>query len=375
MKLSRRRLLLAPLALGALALERNTLAAKPGRIAPPSAEARRNQAIERGLRFVYATALVPRNFAEHGDDFLWCFHTISATAADPKLAALARRMGEERARAWRRLNPRVPADAEADHVEALIFGSHAADLLGVPGPGMREELQRAAGRFGAVDFLHFDPAREPPPDDVPDACSRCRSDNARGRRRCTTCGGPLAMKSAYDLLCDALISTYSGDRYGVPLGATYADVAALIPRLRPYRGYDNGSNPAFMETAYAVTHVVYTMNDYGTYRLKPEWLPQEFDFLLANFGVSIELDDPETMGEFVDSLKAFGMTEQDPAIAAGIEFLLETQQRDGSWGGRAEKDAYARYHPAWTAVDGLRDYAFARGEGVSFPEALERARG
>lgn len=374
MKLSRRQVILASFAIGAVAPGYRALAAKPRQRIAAGSETARRQAIERGLHFVYRTAGVPKNFADYGDDYLWCFCTIARSSADPKLAALAQRMGEERARAWRRLHPRVPAKADADEVASLAFGSHAADLLGLSGAEMREELRQAAERYGAADFLRFDPLREPPPADVPDTCSRCGSDNERSRRRCATCGGKLEMKSSYDVLCDALITTYTGDRYGVRLGASYADVAALVPRLRPYRGYEDGENAAFLETAYAITHIVYTMNDYGLRRLKPEWLPQEYDFLLANFGACMTLEDPETMGEFVDSLKAFGLTDQDPVIQAGMEFLIETQNGDGSWGEVGDKDVYQRYHPTWTAVDGLRDYAL-RDDGVSFPDALERASG
>ena len=52
---------------------------------------------------------------------------------------------------------------------------------------------------------------------------------------------------------------------------------------------------------------------------------------------------------------------------------VRSQNKDGSWGDVTDKDIYQRYHPTWTAVDGLRDYAF-QGEGVSFPEALSRAQ-
>jgi hypothetical protein len=216
--------------------------------------------------------------------------------------------------------------------------------------------------------------REPPPLDLPETCTRCDNDNARGVRRCTTCGNRLTMRSRYDVLCDTLVTTYSGDRYGVPLGASYPETVALLPRMRPYRGYEAGKNPEFIDTAYAITHVVYTMNDYGTWRLRPEWLPAEFEFLKANLRASILLKDPETTGEFVDSLKALGLADSDPLIRTGTEYLLATQHRDGSWGDVAEKDVYQRYHPTWTAIDGLRDYAY-RGEGVSFPEALVRLRG
>jgi hypothetical protein len=30
------------------------------------------------------------------------------------------------------------------------------------------------------------------------------------------------------------------------------------------------------------------------------------------------------------------------------------------------RDTYQRYHPTWTAIDGLRDYRW-RGERLSFP--------
>jgi hypothetical protein len=35
----------------------------------------RERAVERGLRFIYRTALDPRNFAEHGHNYLWCYDT------------------------------------------------------------------------------------------------------------------------------------------------------------------------------------------------------------------------------------------------------------------------------------------------------------
>jgi hypothetical protein len=374
MRLSRRRMLLMPLALGAPFLFPRALSAKPLWPGARYSAEQRTRAIARGLRFVYATAVQPKNFAEYGDDYLWCFHTISNTAADPALKRTARKMGEERAKAWRRLHPRVPVDADANEISSLAFGSHAADQLGLRDERMEMELRRAAGRFGAADYLSFDPTRELPPADVPDTCVRCDNDNPRGARRCRNCGAKLEMTDAYEVLCDALIATYTGDRYGVRLGASYPEVAALLPKMRPYRGYEAGKNERFVATAYAVTHVVYTMNDYGTWRLKPEWLPAEHAFLRENLRASIALDDPETTGEFLDTLKAFGTADNDPLIRAGVEFVLATQNKDGSWGDVTDKDVYQRYHPTWTAVDGLRDYAF-QGERVSFPKALKQAQG
>jgi hypothetical protein len=378
MRFSRRQMVLGPLALGAIGLSSSAAADPRGRsdrrTGPPYTDQDRRRATLRGLRFIHATARVPANFAQHGEDYLWCFHTIASTAADPDLAQLARRMGLAAARAWRRLHPVVPADVPAGDITWLAYGSRTADLLGVPDRRMHEALRRAAEGYGAADFLDFDPARELPPADVPDTCTRCLEENERGLTRCSTCGNALDMKSPYGVLMDALIATCMGDRYGVRLGAGYADVAALVPRMRPYRGYEGGNNPEFTATAYAVTHIVYTLNDYGTWRLDPAWLPQELAFLRANLEAGLALRDPELLGEYLDCLKAFGVPSDNALVRAGVDFLMAAQNRDGSWGHVQDSDIYQRYHSTWTAVDGLRDFAF-RGEGTSFPEALERLKG
>jgi len=184
------------------------------------------------------------------------------------------------------------------------------------------------------------------------------------------------MINPYELLLDALITTWSGEHYGVKLGADFGDVAALIPTLRPYRGAERGRNDDFIDIAYAVTHIVYVFNDYGKYRLRPEWLPQEYDYLKDNFEYVIAIDDPETMGEFIDTLKSFGMTEKDPLIRRGMDFILSRQHADGSWGDidPADRDPYTPYHSTWTAINGLMEYALGE-ERVSFPAALKRANG
>ena len=76
--------------------------------------------------------------------------------------------------------------------------------------------------------------------------------------------------------------------------------------------------------------------------------------------------DPEMLGEIVDSLKAFGLTEAHPLVREGVEYLLAAQNADGSWG-PTDGDVYARYHSTWTALDGLRPYA-PRARGLSFPK-------
>ena len=79
------------------------------------------------------------------------------------------------------------------------------------------------------------------------------------------------------------------------------------------------------------------------------------------------MKDPETMGEFLDTLKSFGLSEDHSLIQTGVNFLLATQNEDGSWGDTEADDIYQRHHPTCTAIDGLREYRW-HGKRLSFPE-------
>ncbi len=330
----------------------------------------RARAIERGLRFIYQTASVENNFEKHGSDYLWCFYSIATTSKDPSLRELAWSMGRERGNVWHEKQSGIPIDAAADDVADIAFGAYALQQLGTPDEALKERVRQAAGRFSAVDFLSFDPAREPPPADLPYVCEQCKLRNPRGADRCRRCGKPLKIRNRYDLWDDALITTYTGDCYGVRLGARYADVVKWAPAMRPYPPRSNGSVQDFYDTLYSITHLIYTLNGYSMYRLSPEWLPDEFEYLKTNLKQAVKLHDPETMGEFMDTLLSFGMTEADPLIRTGVNFLMKTQNADGSWGNPRDRDIYNRYHSTWTAIDGLREYQW-HGERLSFPELAD----
>jgi hypothetical protein len=166
------------------------------------------------------------------------------------------------------------------------------------------------------------------------------------------------MRTRQDVWYDALITAYVGDRYGVRLGASYADVLSWLPKLRPHRGAEAAE---FYDTVYAVTHVVYTLNDYGRRRIPARLLPEEFAFLKSNLRAAVAQGDADMLGEFMDSLRAFGLTDRDAEIREGMEYLLAHQNPDGSWGDASERDVYRRYHPTWNAVAALSNYAW-RGD-------------
>jgi hypothetical protein len=330
----------------------------------------REQAIQRGMDFIYGMACNPEHFAECGQELLYFFHKIASTSLDKNLRRMARGMVKERFRQWQRNNEPLPPDADTD---TIILGYHeewTAKLLGVRNVARKHQLQEAARRFTVDDFFWFNPFTEAPATDVPNTCY-CGTWNERGRKRCSNrkCKAELLMMTRYEVWYYSLTRAYCAHSFGLKLGANYLDVLNWLPTLYPYLGRESTSDLEFVDSIYAISHLVYTLNDYGVYNLSPRWLPREYEFLQSNLHEAIELDNPDMMGEILDSLMSFGLTDRHQLIRKGIDFLLSRQNHDGSWGDAEPDYLYGRYHPTWTAIDGLREFAW-RGEGLKFPKAL-----
>lgn len=321
----------------------------------------------RGLEFIYATARDPANFADYGFDYTFCLHWIASTSRDRALRRAARVMAVECARRWREANPTLPEDADAETIAQAVFGGLTADRLGLRDAAFRREVRGAALNVNVCDVLWFDPTEGPPPDDLPNDCA-CGEVNTRGRATCRGCRRRLKRLSRYELWLLALIRSYLGERYRVKLGASYADVLRFLPSMRPYPKRADGYED-FIWAVYAVTHVVYTLNGYSTYKLSPRWLPDEYEFLKDSLDEVINLEDADAVGEVLDSLKSFGLSERHALIRRGVAFLLSSQNEDGSWGDREAADVYERYHPTLTAVNGLRDYSW-KEKRLVFPHLL-----
>jgi hypothetical protein len=318
----------------------------------------------RGVEFIYDVACVPENFSEYGSNLLYFFNFIASTSKDVELRRVARRMSRERFLHWRRNHRSLPRNAASETLLDFVLGGHAAQRMGIRDRALKKRLAAAVPRYGAEDYLWFDPHVEPPPADVPEGCE-CGAANERGRKRCRGCRRALDMVNRYRVWCVALTAAYCGECYGVPLGARYSEVLKWLPVMRPYRGRERDRNPDFFHAVYAVTHLVYTLNDYGVYQLSPRWLPYEYEFLTSSLKDAIALDDPDMVGEFLDSLMAFGLNHRQPLMRSGVDYLLSQQNEDGSWGD-TEGDVYTRYHATWAVVDGLREYNW-RGQRLKFP--------
>jgi hypothetical protein len=328
----------------------------------------RDAAIERGLDFIYRFGSKRERFANYGSFLICCFALVGATSRAPKLRRIGRERVHELLRHWSRLHPSLPSDATSDLLLKFVLVRYAQSRIGVRDPAGLKQMKAVTRQFRAADLLGFDPLSEPPPDDLPYPCV-CKFQNPRGRKACKQCKRRLRIQTRYRVWMDALANTYVAERCGVLFGARYADVLKWLPFMRPYPTADKHDEELVRDAIYAVTHIVYTLNDYNTYRLPSRYLSREFAYLKANVATACAQHDPELLGELLDSLKAFGLSGRHLLIQRGTEYLLAEQNEDGSWGDPEEENLRTRCHTTWTAIDGLRDFAW-RGKRLSFP-ALE----
>ena len=322
----------------------------------------RDAAIQRGVDFIYRVSQKQKCFASYGSFLICCFALLAATSRNPKLRAQGRDHAKQLLRRWSHTHPSVPADASSDLLFEFVLVHYAKRRLGLHDSAGAKAVKLAARNFSASDLLGFDPGKEPPPDDLSYPCD-CAFQNSRGRKTCKQCRRRLRIRSRYKVWMEALANTYVAERCGVLFGASYADVLMWMPAMRPYPT-DEADEDVLRDAIYAVTHIVYTLNDYGTYRLSPRWLPREFAFLKANVASSCARKDPEVLGELLDSLQALGLNGTHSLIRRGTKYLLAEQNKDGSWGDPDEDNIRTRCHTTWTAIDGLRSYAW-HGERVS----------
>lgn len=332
----------------------------------PDHIASRETTITRGLDFIYRLARTPDGFDSYGSLLICCFALVGATSRDTSLRQLARSRAQILARRWGRVHPRVPPDPAPDLVLHFILVRYALSRIGLRDAALNAQIRSAAKRFSAEDLLGFNPVTEPPAKNLSYRCD-CGLQNQRGRTFCKQCRRRLEIQNCYRVWMGALAKTYVSGRCGILFGARYPDVLKWLPAMRPYPVDAEEDVELLRDAIYAVTHIVYTLNDYGTYRLRTGWLAREFTFLKANVAPACERKDPEVLGELLDSLKAFGLRASHPLMMRGTNYLLAEQNEDGSWGDPDEESIRTRCHTTWTAIDALRTYAW-RGERLLTPE-------
>jgi hypothetical protein len=312
----------------------------------------RLRAARRALALLRRLAERKSTFAKYSGHFLLAFHFIGTTSRDGALRRTALAAGRERARFWKRQWPRKGRQLDAAAIVDGICASYAAEQLGIAHGGIRRELEAAAIRQPVDDLLGFDPRCGHIPRDVPDDCA-CGAFNERGRRWCRECRRRLSPRSRHEAWYVALIRIYFCERWGLRLPVDYSDVMELLPLLRPY---PRPGSRHYRDAIYAVTHIVYTLNDYNRSRLPVRVVRRERAFLIASLPWAIRRGEADTVAEIIDSLAGCGLADAHPLMTGGRAFILAQQRADGGWGDT--HDDYGRFHSVWTCIDGLRDYSF-----------------
>ena len=273
---------------------------------------------------------------------------------------MARKQAQALAKRWRLAHRKIPVTASADLILESVIVCYALARIGQPDPELGSQIANAVRRMDVCELLCFDPSSEPPPGNLPFDCG-CGARNQRGRKTCKHCRRRLDYRTRYRVWMEVLAKTYLGEQCGFTYGARYVDVLKWLPKMKPYPVFRNRSkneNEELFDALYAVTHLIYTLNDYNTRKLHPRCLPDEFAFLKANVQICCQQKNVELLGELLDSLKAFGLSPKSSLLKQGTEYLLTNQNKDGSWGDPDEDDVDTRCHTTWTAIDGLRGWAW-----------------
>ena len=104
-----------------------------------------------------------------------------------------------------------------------------------------------------------------------------------------------------------------------------------------------------MDQCYLVTHVVFTLSEWGALRLDKELLPHEYYFLREHMVSQIRVKNVHLVGEFVEALRIFGCDDDDDIVKQGINFLLKEQSKsDGSWDREEETMRTLYIMPPWS---------------------------
>jgi hypothetical protein len=318
-------------------------------------------AIERGYDFLYHTSQLDEAIG-YRTLLTCCFAVAAATSHSSRRKQLATRRANTLIKHWRRENGVIPANPRKAALLDFVWVGYALKRLGKSTRSFPRQIAAAIRKFSPVELLGYDPRSEPPPENYSFVCD-CGLQNLPGRKTCKQCRCKLTFQTRYRTWFQGLTITYILQECGVGWSVGYEDVLKWLPALRPYPAPptdENEDDDEWRSALYAVTHLVYSLNDFGTYRLSPRFLKAEIDFIKKSIAVVCSEGEIELLGELLDTLKAFGLRPAHPLIRRGTNHLLENVNADGSWGDPDEDSINTLCHTTWTAVDGLRTYSWRR---------------
>ena len=341
---------------------------------------RKRLAITRGLDFLQTLGeQLFRNrqlSTKHGADLLLPFYVPPARAPGSDVERHALRVATRLASEWRarvressrHLPPRVAPSELLD----LMQGAYSLECLGMAEPLLHAQLLERSAAYGSVDFFKFDPTAGPPPDGLREDCA-CGAKVGAHASECGVCKRAAVPMSQFDVYLEALVWSFHGCRMRIGLGACFYDVlrqvCAAFGRLYPRRGSLGEKDRHYL--TYALTHVIYALNNFDERSLPPSLFPPTVpSYLQEQLRAAIRADDPDLTGEILDCLKCLGEG-GSAAVTEGERFLVSRQSSaDGGWVCKGEADLYSRYHASLVAVAALMEHSYA-AHGPVFERAAE----
>lgn len=314
-------------------------------------------AVTKAIDRVYDMSLSDNNFNLFGNDMIQCFYDVASVTGEP-IRSKTLKYVEHLANRWKytvmqegwKLEAR-PAPCE---VIEVVTGMYCMERVGIRHDLKEEVLAFLAGEqaYSAREYFGWDPlGREGPPRQ---GGWEVISDTTVSRFR---------------LFSSSLIHSFYADRVGLALGCPFESIFQWLPMLRPYKGPADLSWQHYIDQCYLVTHVVFTANNWGELRLMPALFPHEYFFLRAHLPVHIFVRDVHLIAEFVESLRCFGCTDDDPLIRQGMRALLDSQAAQGIWDDTDNADNYRTYHATMCGAQALLAHKF-RGFGPGIPAIL-----
>eukprot|EP01041_Mallomonas_annulata_P006834 gene6834-13842_t len=211
------------------------------------------------------------------------------------------------------------------------------------------DFMRSPNAYPATSYFGWNPPVEPPP---VGGCEEVLSGE---------------MVSVYRTMSNSLIHCFYADRVGLHLGCTFADIFRWLPNLRPYKGPHELDWQTYIDQCYLITHIVFTTNNWGELSLDPAMFPHEYFFLRSNLEIHLQQRDIHLIAEFVETLRAFGCSDNDILIQRGMRALLSMQQESGIWD--PSDEPYRTYHATMCGAQALLAHKY-RGFGPGIPDVL-----
>lgn len=190
-------------------------------------------------------------------------------------------------------------------------------------------------------------------------CPDCYKDHKPDTQVCEKCRKPIQSTIDYRSICLAVVWCGLFEDIGLVFETADSkceviDILSRLHLIRPYKQLSELGLCSFKDQCYFVTHLIYVLSDWGTYRLPRDLLIEEFIFLQSAVETSIKLGDPEIAGEVVQCLRILGCDERDYAIKRGVLYLLNKEKslkHKGKW--LKTTEFFSNYHAIFCACVGL----------------------